>query len=51
MDNNRSPEVSPDLQVEDMEWDNPREKRNPKNWPLWKKLFHTAVPCILAFVM
>lgn len=34
-----------------MEWDDARERRNPQNWPIWKKLFHTAVPCILAFVM
>lgn len=42
------------LQEPDFEpipWEDPRERRNPHNWPIWKKLFHTVVPCILAFVM
>lgn len=40
-----------DAEIESIEWDDPREVRNPQNWPFWQKLFHTAVPCILAFVM
>ncbi|RAH47235.1 putative MFS polyamine transporter [Aspergillus brunneoviolaceus CBS 621.78] len=42
------------LQEPDFEpipWEDPRERRNPHNWPIWKKLFHTVVPCILAFVI
>jgi hypothetical protein len=47
-----NPEISMhDANLETIDWDNPQEKRNPQNWPVWKKLFHTAVPCILAFVM
>ena len=30
-------------------WDDPREKRNPKNWPLYDRIFHTIVPCFIAF--
>ncbi|PYH46961.1 putative MFS polyamine transporter [Aspergillus saccharolyticus JOP 1030-1] len=37
--------------IREIQWDDPHEKRNPHNWPIWKKLFHTAVPCVLAFVM
>ncbi|GIJ84888.1 hypothetical protein Asppvi_003739 [Aspergillus pseudoviridinutans] len=40
-----------DPDLNQIHWDDPREKRNPQNWPLWKKLFHTVVPCILAFVI
>ncbi|KAF4783414.1 major facilitator superfamily transporter [Colletotrichum scovillei] len=30
-------------------WDDPRELRNPKNWSFLSRLFHTAIPCFLAF--
>ncbi|KAK1676884.1 major facilitator superfamily domain-containing protein [Colletotrichum godetiae] len=32
-----------------LSWDDPRESRNPKNWSFPSKLFHTAIPCFLAF--
>ncbi|EWZ28982.1 major facilitator superfamily domain-containing protein [Fusarium oxysporum Fo47] len=30
-------------------WDDPREKRNPQHWSTLSKIFHTAIPCFLAF--
>ncbi|KPI39049.1 Polyamine transporter 4 [Cyphellophora attinorum] len=30
-------------------WDDPTEKRNPKNWPLFAKIFHTVIPCVISF--
>jgi hypothetical protein len=24
---------------------------NPKRWPLWKRIFHTAVPAVYAFIL
>ncbi|KAH8896596.1 MFS general substrate transporter [Thozetella sp. PMI_491] len=32
-------------------WDDPRETRNPQHWGIWTKVFHTTVPCFLAFVI
>ncbi|OLN83345.1 Polyamine transporter 4-like protein 2 [Colletotrichum chlorophyti] len=32
-----------------IQWSDPRESRNPKNWSLPMKLLHTAIPCFLAF--
>ncbi|KAB8228289.1 major facilitator superfamily domain-containing protein [Aspergillus alliaceus] len=40
-----------DQELEQIQWNNPREKLNPRNWPVWKKLFHAVVPCIVAFVI
>ena len=30
-------------------WDDPQEKRNPKCWPMPMKIFHTLIPCLVAF--
>ncbi|KAL6232817.1 hypothetical protein BDW75DRAFT_232463 [Aspergillus navahoensis] len=52
MDTKRRPEPSSrHSQDEHTIWDTPQEKRNPQNWTVWKKLFHTVVPCLLAFVI
>ncbi|KAF5857856.1 hypothetical protein ETB97_005200 [Aspergillus alliaceus] len=40
-----------DQELEQIQWNNPREKLNPRSWPVWKKLFHAVVPCIVAFVI
>ena len=34
-----------------IDWNDPRETRNAKNWPLGKRIFHTAIPCIISFVV
>ncbi len=39
------------IAVESIAWNDPREKRNPKNWSMPKRVFHTALPSILAFEM
>jgi len=31
------------------DWNNPSEKRNPQNWKIPKKIFHTLIPCLIAF--
>jgi hypothetical protein len=33
------------------DWNDPREKRNPKNWSMPKKIYHTTLPSFLAFEM
>ncbi|KZL64292.1 mfs polyamine [Colletotrichum incanum] len=38
-----------DAQQPRIAWDDPREKRNPKNWSAAMKILHTAIPCFLAF--
>ncbi|KIV91569.1 hypothetical protein PV10_06092 [Exophiala mesophila] len=32
----------------DILWEDVREKRNPMNWNLGVKIFHTAIPCIIS---
>lgn len=44
-------QVEPNQGDQEIPWNDPREKRNPHNWSFPKKLFHTAVPCLLAFQM
>ena len=34
-----------------LDWNDPREKRNPKNWSMPKRIFHTTLPSLLAFEM
>jgi len=32
-------------------WDSKEDPGNPQNWPLPKKIFHTAIPALYGFVM
>jgi hypothetical protein len=34
-----------------MQWGNPNDERNPRNWKIGLKIFHTLIPCLLAFWM
>jgi hypothetical protein len=34
-----------------LDWNDPREKRNPKNWSMPSRIFHTTLPSLLAFEM
>lgn len=34
-----------------LDWNDAREKRNPKNWSMPKRIYHTALPSLLAFEM
>ncbi|MCJ1351239.1 MAG: hypothetical protein MMC33_001222 [Icmadophila ericetorum] len=31
------------------DWDGPDDVDNPRNWPTWKKVFHSAIPAIYSF--
>ena len=32
-----------------LDWDGPNDVDNPRNWPKWKKIFHSAIPAIYSF--
>lgn len=34
-----------------LEWDSPLDPGNARNWPIMKKVFHTAIPAMYGFVM
>jgi hypothetical protein len=34
-----------------LDWNDPREKRNPKNWSMPSRIFHTMLPSFLSFEM
>jgi hypothetical protein len=34
-----------------LDWNDPCEKRNPKNWSMPSRIFHTTLPSFLAFEM
>jgi hypothetical protein len=38
-------------QKELLDWNDPREKRNPKNWSMPSRIYHTTLPSLLAFEM
>jgi hypothetical protein len=38
-------------QEKPLDWNDPREKRNPKNWSMPSRIYHTALPSFLAFEM
>lgn len=31
------------------DWNDHLEKRNPKNWTLHQRIFHTIIPCLISF--
>ncbi|KAI0995680.1 hypothetical protein K3495_g12500 [Podosphaera aphanis] len=33
------------------DWDAPTNLENPHNWPLWMKVYHTALPALYGFVL
>jgi hypothetical protein len=33
------------------DWTGPDDKENPHNWPMWLRIYHTAVPGLFAFVV
>jgi hypothetical protein len=33
------------------EWGSSDDAGNPRNWPTWKKVFHTAIPALYGFVV
>ncbi|RDL31047.1 MFS general substrate transporter [Venustampulla echinocandica] len=37
--------------IEELDWDSPADVKNPHNWPIWKRVFHTAIPALYGFVV
>jgi hypothetical protein len=35
----------------ELEWNSPENAANPRNWPVVKKILHTAVPALYGFVL
>ncbi|KAF2799242.1 hypothetical protein K505DRAFT_346061 [Melanomma pulvis-pyrius CBS 109.77] len=33
----------------DLDWDSPGDCGNPRNWPLWQRILHSAVPAVRSF--
>ncbi|KAG8156547.1 hypothetical protein KVR01_013651 [Diaporthe batatas] len=33
----------------DLDWETPDDPENPRNWPKWKRIFHTIVPAVWSF--
>lgn len=33
------------------DWDGPDDPDNPVNWPLWLKIYHSAVPALFGFAV
>ncbi|KAH8646559.1 putative polyamine transporter 4 [Tricladium varicosporioides] len=34
-----------------LEWESEHDVDNPRNWPAWKRVFHTAIPAIYGFII
>lgn len=34
-----------------LDWVLPDDPANPHNWPIWKKVYHTAIPALFGFIM
>ncbi|EWC44346.1 hypothetical protein DRE_01172 [Drechslerella stenobrocha 248] len=35
----------------DLEFDGPDDKRNPRNWPMWERIYNSVVPMIACFIV
>ncbi|GAM91579.1 hypothetical protein ANO11243_096310 [Dothideomycetidae sp. 11243] len=44
-------ESAPSTAPTETPWDDPSETRNPANWSIPSKIFHTILPCFLAFTL
>lgn len=45
------PDKSTPVEDLQLEWDGPDDVGCPRNWPLWKRIFHTAIPALHGLVM
>jgi Cft2 family RNA processing exonuclease len=34
-----------------LNWESTGNKDNPRNWPFWKRVFHTAMPALMSFAV
>jgi hypothetical protein len=39
------------IPIEKVDWDSPDDPGNPQLWPMWKKVFHTAIPALYGFTV
>ncbi|TVY39814.1 Polyamine transporter [Lachnellula subtilissima] len=37
--------------IDQLDWDSPEDPGNPQLWSTWKKVFHTAIPALIGFVL
>jgi hypothetical protein len=37
--------------AKDLDWDGPDDPGNPYNWPVWQRVFHSAMPALYCFVL
>lgn len=33
----------------DLDWERPDDPDNPRNWPLWQRILHSAIPALWSF--
>jgi len=33
----------------DLDWDATDDPENPRNWPLWNRILHSAIPALWSF--
>lgn len=44
----RNGSTAPDS-TNELDWEGDNDPENPRNWPVWKKVIHTAIPAIYTF--
>ncbi|KAM0316458.1 hypothetical protein ACHAPQ_011333 [Fusarium lateritium] len=44
----RNGSTAPDS-IDELDWEGDEDLENPRNWPVWKKVIHTAIPAIYTF--
>lgn len=38
-----------EILASDLDWDRPDDPDNPRNWPLWQRILHSAIPAVWSF--
>jgi hypothetical protein len=41
----------PSIIITAQDWSGPDDPANPQLWPFWKKVYHSSIPTLLAFVV
>ncbi|KAL2061172.1 hypothetical protein VTL71DRAFT_7445 [Oculimacula yallundae] len=49
--NDSSSDVEAEVPLNKLDWDSPDDVGNPQNWPLPKKVLHTAIPALYGFAI
>lgn len=42
---------TPSVIITAQDWSGPDDPANPQLWPFWKKVYHSSIPTLLAFVV